>query len=132
MSGARKPDSVVDLLAPTGTGPLWGMASAELNATLLAWPPGHELVEDAASVLDVLVIVLEGGGTAKVDDREHELLPGSALLVERGRTRAIRAGGEGASLPLGAQAPRTTAARRAAQAALTARVEAARGAARSG
>ena len=30
-----------------------------------------------------------------IDDREHELLPGSALLVERGRTRAIRAGGEG-------------------------------------
>ena len=95
MSGARKPDSVVDLLVPTGTGPLWGMASAELNATLLAWPPGHEVVEDAASVLDVLVIVLEGGGTAKIDDREHELLPGSALLVERGRTRAIRAGGKG-------------------------------------
>ena len=95
MSGARKPDSVVDLLAPTGTGPLWGMASAELNATLLAWPPGHEVVEDAAGVLDVLVIVLEGGGTAKIDDREHELLPGSALLVERGRTRAIRAGGKG-------------------------------------
>ena len=95
MSGARKPDSVVDLLAPTGTGPLWGMASAELNATLLVWPPGHEVVEDAASVLDVLVIVLEGGGTAKVDDQEHELLPGSALLLERGRTRAIRAGGEG-------------------------------------
>ena len=95
MSAARKPDEVMDLLGPTGTGPLWGMASAELNATLLAWPPGHEVVEDAASVLDVLVIVLEGGGTAKIDDREHELLPGSALLVERGRTRAIRAGGKG-------------------------------------
>jgi quercetin dioxygenase-like cupin family protein len=94
MSGARKPDSVVDLLAPTGTGPLWGMASAELNATLLAWPPG-QVVEDAARVLDVLLVVLEGGGTAKVGDQEHELLPGSALLVERGRTRAIRAGGEG-------------------------------------
>ena len=59
MSGARKPDEVMDLLGPTGTGPLWGMASAELNAPLLAWPPGHEVVEDAASVLDVLVIVLE-------------------------------------------------------------------------
>jgi quercetin dioxygenase-like cupin family protein len=86
---------VVDLLGPTGTGPLWGMASAELNATLLAWPPGHEVVEDAASVLDVLLVVLEGGGTARVDDREHELVPGSALLMERGRTRAIRAGSEG-------------------------------------
>jgi quercetin dioxygenase-like cupin family protein len=71
------------------------MASAELNATLLAWPPGHEVVEDAPSVLDVLLVVLEGDGTAKVDDREHELVPGSVLLVEGGSTRAIRAGGEG-------------------------------------
>jgi hypothetical protein len=46
----------------------WGMASAELNATLLAWLPGHEVVEDAVRVLDVLFVVLEGGGTVKVDD----------------------------------------------------------------
>ena len=85
----------MDLLGCAGTGPLWGMASAELNATLLAWPPGHEVIDDAASEIDVLLIVLEGGGTAKVDGQEHSLMPGSALLVDRGRTRAIRAGGEG-------------------------------------
>jgi hypothetical protein len=95
MFGERKPDGVVDLLGPTGTGPLWRMASAKLNATLLAWPPGHEVVEDPGSVLEVLLVVLEGGGTAKVDDRDHELVPGSALLVEKGRTRAVRAGDEG-------------------------------------
>ena len=71
------------------------MGSAELNATLLAWPPGHEILEDTAGVLDVLLIVLEGGGTARVDDREHTLVPGGALLMERGRTRAIRAGTAG-------------------------------------
>ena len=90
MPGARQPEVVVDLLGCAGTGPLWGMASAELNATLLAWPPGHEVVDDAASELDVLLIVLEGGGTAKVDGQEHSLMPGSALLVDRCRTRAIR------------------------------------------
>jgi hypothetical protein len=42
---------VVDLLGRAGEGPLWGLASAELNATLLAWPPGHELVEDTAAEL---------------------------------------------------------------------------------
>ena len=95
MPGERNPDGVVDLLGPTGMGPRWGMASDELNATLLVWPPGHELVDETPGVLDVLLIVLEGGATAKVDDREHALLPGSALLVERGRTRTIRAGSEG-------------------------------------
>ena len=95
MSGEREQDGVVDLLGRTGTGPLWGMASDELNATLLAWPPGHEVVEETPGALDVLLIVLEGGATAEVDDREHLLGPGSALLVERGRTRSIRAGSEG-------------------------------------
>ena len=33
----------VDLLSTTGTGPVWGMASNDLNATLLAWPPGHDV-----------------------------------------------------------------------------------------
>jgi quercetin dioxygenase-like cupin family protein len=54
-----------------------------------------EAVEDTASVIDVPIIVLEGGGTARVDDREHALVPGSALLVETGHTRAIRAVPEG-------------------------------------
>lgn len=62
MADEREPAAVVDLLGGIGTGPLWGMASSDLNATLLAWPPGHELVEDTKSELDVLLIVLEGGG----------------------------------------------------------------------
>jgi quercetin dioxygenase-like cupin family protein len=95
MAHEGNPEAVVDLLGRQGTGALWGMASAELNATLLAWPPGHALVEQSASDLDVLLVVLKGGGTATVDGREHELAPGSALLVERGQIRAIHAGADG-------------------------------------
>ena len=95
MSGARQPAEVVDLLGVEGIGPLWGIASAELNATLLSWPPGHEVAGDDPSELDVLLVVLEGGGTALVDGQEHRLVAGSALLVERGRRRALRAGGDG-------------------------------------
>ena len=69
---------MVDLFGGIGTGPLWGMASRDLNATLLAWPPGHELVADTNSELDVLLIVVE-----------------SALLVEKGSSGAIRAGADG-------------------------------------
>ena len=69
MADEREPDAVMDLLGGTGTGPLWGMASSDLNATLLSWPPGHELVADTNSELDVLLIVLEGGGVATVDEQ---------------------------------------------------------------
>ena len=95
MADEREPDAVVHLLGRTGTGPLWGMASRDLNATLLVWPPGHELVADTNSELDVLLIVLEGGGLVTVDGREHALVPGTALLVEKGSSRAIRAGADG-------------------------------------
>jgi quercetin dioxygenase-like cupin family protein len=95
MADERMPDGVVDLLGHTGTGPLWGLASGDLNATLLAWPPGHEVVEHTTNELDVLLIVLEGGGVAKVDQQEHALVAGSALLVEKGSSRVIRAGADG-------------------------------------
>jgi quercetin dioxygenase-like cupin family protein len=53
------------------------------------------LVEHTTSELDVLLIVLEGSGVATVDEREHVLVVGSALLVEKGSSRAIRAGADG-------------------------------------
>jgi uncharacterized cupin superfamily protein len=43
----------------------------------------------------VLLIVLEGGASAEVDGFEHALVAGSALLVDKGRSRAIRAGDDG-------------------------------------
>jgi mannose-6-phosphate isomerase-like protein (cupin superfamily) len=81
----------VDLLRSSGTGPLWGMASTDLNATLLAWPPGHEVAEHVNEELDVLVIVLDGHGSATIDGELHDLAAGSALLVPRGTRRRIKA-----------------------------------------
>ena len=85
----------MDLLSAAGTGPVWGMASSDLNATLLVWPAGHELAEHTNAERDVLIVVLEGGGAATVDGREHALHAGSALLVEKGASRSIRAGHQG-------------------------------------
>jgi mannose-6-phosphate isomerase-like protein (cupin superfamily) len=80
-------EGAVDLLASSGTGPLWGLASADLNATLLAWPPGHELAEHVDGQLDVLVIVLDGHGSAIIDGESHDLAAGSAILIIPRRTR---------------------------------------------
>jgi uncharacterized cupin superfamily protein len=92
---AEERNAVVDLLGRIGVGPLWGMASGDRNATLLAWPPDHEIAEHTNNELDVLLVVLKGDGVAKVDGQEHALLCGSALLVEKGCSRMIRAGADG-------------------------------------
>jgi mannose-6-phosphate isomerase-like protein (cupin superfamily) len=84
-------EGAVDLLGGSGTGPLWGMASADLNATLLAWPPGHEVAEHVNAELDVLVIVLDGHGSATIDGASHDLVAGSAILIPRGTRRRITA-----------------------------------------
>jgi mannose-6-phosphate isomerase-like protein (cupin superfamily) len=85
-------EGAVDLLGRSGSGPLWGMASTDLNATLLAWPPMHEVAEHVNEELDVLVLVLDGRGTATIDGEAHDLATGSAILVPRGTRRRITAG----------------------------------------
>lgn len=85
----------IDLLAGSGTGPLWGMASTDLNATLLAWPPGHGVPEHVNGELDVLVIVLEGNGSVVIDGEPHGLASGYAILIPRGTRRRITAGDPG-------------------------------------
>lgn len=83
------------LLKISGTGLIWGMASSDLNATLLVWPPGHVLKEHTNDERDVLLITLARDGVAVVDGHEHDLVAGTALLIEKGRSRSIRGGVEG-------------------------------------
>ncbi len=86
----------VDLAAaPGGAGPLWGMQSDELNATLLAWPPGGGVAEHVNDHLEVLLVILGGSARVTLDGAEHELATGNLLLLPRGCTRAITAGGDG-------------------------------------
>ena len=88
-------EGTVDLLGRSGIGPLWGMASTDLNATLLAWPPAHEVAEHVNGELDVLVVVLDGHGTAIIDGETHDLVARSAILIPRGTRRRITAGEAG-------------------------------------
>jgi quercetin dioxygenase-like cupin family protein len=79
-----------------GSGPVWGMASEELNATLLAWPAGEGSPEHVNAERDVLVVVLAGSATVRVDDETHELGVEDATIIARGRRRSITAGPDGA------------------------------------
>jgi quercetin dioxygenase-like cupin family protein len=88
-------NDAIDLAGRSGEGPVWGLASDDLNATLLAWPAGHEVAEHTNDELDVLLVVLGGTGTVSVDGRSHPVAEQHALLIPKGSSRWIRAGDAG-------------------------------------
>jgi quercetin dioxygenase-like cupin family protein len=89
-------DGVVDLARPvSGRGPQGGMQSVELNATLLAWPPGEGFAEHRNSERDVLLVVLDGTAVVRLDDTDHQLGDHQLLLLPRGSLRALTAGDNG-------------------------------------
>ena len=87
--------SVVDLLAASGRGPVWGDATDELNLTLLSWPAGEGPTEHVNDERDVVVVVIDGEGTALLDGVQHDLRRGHAVIVPIGVNRAITAGPSG-------------------------------------
>jgi len=78
-----------------GHGTLWSMASADLNANLLAWPPGGQVADHRNHERDVLMVVVGGGGTLNVDGRPLALCAPQLVLVPRGAMRGITAGPKG-------------------------------------
>jgi quercetin dioxygenase-like cupin family protein len=86
----------LDRRGPTvASGPVWGQASDDLNATLLAWRAGEGPAEHVNAERDVLVFVVDGSVTITVDGEARELLPGEALIVAKGRRRTLTAGRNG-------------------------------------
>jgi quercetin dioxygenase-like cupin family protein len=80
---------------PAGRGPVWGGESADLNATLLEWPPGEGPTEHVNDQLDVLYVVVAGTAKLTVDGELRELSAGGVTIVEKGARRALVAGPQG-------------------------------------
>lgn len=76
-------------------GPIWGAASADLNATVLAWPAGRGPGEHVNDERDVLYVVLAGSATLTVDGKSDDLTAGEATIVDKGARRALVAGADG-------------------------------------
>lgn len=72
-----------------------GLASEELNATVLSWNAGTGPAEHVNEERDVLIAVLEGSATLKIGDKAQELIRGEALIVAKGQRRKITAGEDG-------------------------------------
>ena len=85
-----------ELYGAAMAGPLWGLESEELNATLLEWGPGEGPPEETVNTeRDVLIFVHEGLLKVFLDGVEQELPAGRAVVVEKGRRRRLVAGPEG-------------------------------------
>ena len=80
---------------PIRNGPVWGLASDDLNATLLVWSAGAGPPEHVNDERDVLIFVADGSATVTVSGDRRELAAGEALIIERGRPRKITAGAGG-------------------------------------
>jgi quercetin dioxygenase-like cupin family protein len=85
----------VDLDRLEGTGPLWGIASEDLNATLLSWPAGDGVTEHRNTERDVLIVATAGSGILTLDGHRHELTRHQAILIPKGASHAIHAGPHG-------------------------------------
>lgn len=77
-------------------GPVWGIETEDLNATLLAWPAGERPPEHVNDERDVVLVVVAGSMTVTIDGESRNIGAGDAIAIPKGTARAIQAGGDGA------------------------------------
>ena len=73
----------------------------------MALPPGRSTggPDNRHRDSDQWVLVLSGSGTAVVEGAEHELSPGTLLLIEAGEAHELRAGRDAPLATLSVYAP---------------------------
>jgi quercetin dioxygenase-like cupin family protein len=75
-----------------------GVATADLNATVMDWTPGRGSPEHLNDERDVLLVVLRGSAVVHVDDVEYPRAEGEAIVIEKGALRRVVAGPDGARI----------------------------------
>ncbi|MFJ5552901.1 hypothetical protein [Streptomyces sp. NPDC093225] len=76
------------------SGALWRLRrrTRQLDANVVRFPAGGTVAAHTEAEVDVLVLVVAGGGTLTVAGTARDLTPGAVVLVPRGDARAIEAG----------------------------------------
>jgi quercetin dioxygenase-like cupin family protein len=91
-------DGVVDLLTMArtveGQGPIWSLASSDLNVNLVRFNGDGGVPAHVNNELDVLVLAIEGEGTLELDGQTCTLRAGQGCLIPKGARRAIRSAGD--------------------------------------
>ncbi|MEV6684759.1 hypothetical protein AB0N28_05390 [Streptomyces sp. NPDC051130] len=90
-------DAVIAQAPADATGALWRLTEAGrvLDANLIRLPPGQAIAEHREPALDVLLVVVEGGGRLDTEDGPHPLRPHTAALLSRNTRRSLTAGPDG-------------------------------------
>ncbi|MET9924000.1 MULTISPECIES: hypothetical protein [unclassified Streptomyces] len=90
-------DDILASAAPGERGALWHLAEQgrELDANVVRVPGGAEVGEHQEDVLDVLLVVLEGGGRVRAGDGEVELGASAVVWLPRTSRRGLAAGPDG-------------------------------------
>ena len=83
----------LDLSGPTGA--VWAPpADGDLNANVVVIAPGESIASHVNREVDVLFVVLAGGGVAHVDGETYRLAPRTLVLVPKGSVRDLQADAE--------------------------------------
>jgi quercetin dioxygenase-like cupin family protein len=85
--------------SPVPSGARWALAEPgrQLDANLIHLPAGQRVDTHTEPDLDVVLVVVAGGGIASTPDGEQMLADGNVVWLPRGSTRSLIAGGEGLS-----------------------------------
>lgn len=78
-------------------GALWRLRDdgRQLDANVVRLPPGAEVAPHTEAHLDVLLVVVAGGGRLSLAGGGREVRPGSVAVLPRGAPRGLAAGPEG-------------------------------------
>ena len=85
----------LDLRSGSGRAVLWGLATDDLNVNLVAWPTGDGVASHTNIEVDVLIVVIDGVLAVDIDGEAQTVRDGQAIVIPRGTTRALTAGGSG-------------------------------------
>lgn len=98
MSEKRGPEitTLAQVLASVqGPGPVWTMATEDLNANLLSFQDGQGVASHVNNEVDVLVIAVAGEGTIEVDGVSATMSAGQVCVIPKGALRSIHSGPAG-------------------------------------
>ena len=76
-------------------GPVWGVATEDLNATILEWPSSAGPGVHVHNERDVVLAVLAGSVEIELDGGVRRAAAGEVVVIEKGSSRRISAGPDG-------------------------------------
>jgi quercetin dioxygenase-like cupin family protein len=90
-------NSCLGQASPDQAGALWRLTEQgrQLDSNLVRLPPEARVAPHVEPDLDVLLLVVAGGGTLETDDGARTLAPSTLIWLPRGSSRALTAGDEG-------------------------------------